>query len=551
MFESQVCIAGAGPVGLTLAMELAARGIAVTVMEQRTEQEISSPKSNHVSARSMEIYRRLGVADKIRAQGLPDDYPNDGVYATRWTGFELTRFRMPCRRERFKDSGYDDGNLPSAERAARVSQMYLAPVLLEHVRTYPNVRILNGVKFEGLEQNAGGVNITAATRAGEPLTIHCKYLIGADGARSAVRHALGIKLIGDDNLLRARSRLFRAPGLLEKCGYPAAWMNWFFVDGKWSSMMAIDGRELWLMHHFVPPGVALEDFDIDASMREALGVADLNYETIRDEDWVGRRLVAERLRAGRCFIAGDAAHLWVPYGGYGMNAGIADAANLAWMLDAVLKGWAPEDLLDAHEAERKPVTEQVSRFAANFVEVLKDTETAVLEEDSAEGERVRRTFGERLYAANIQSMVPTGLNFGYAYAQSPIIAHDGAVPPPFTMGTYTPSTIPGCRLPHFWLADGSSLYDALGAGYTLLRFNVEAVISPLVEAARRRGVPLAVLDVQPGREFDRQVYAQRLVLARPDQHIAWRGDCLPADCGALIDLIRGASVRHVQQQKVA
>jgi hypothetical protein len=119
------------------------------------------------------------------------------------------------------------------------------------------------------------------------------------------------------------------------------------------------------------------------------------------------------------------------------------------------------------------------------------------------------------------------------------------------MGTYTPSTIPGCRLPHFWLADGSSLYDALGAGYTLLRFNAEAVISPLVEAARRRGVPLTVLDVQPGREFDRQVYAQRLVLARPDQHIAWRGDCLPADCGALIDLIRGASVRHVQQQKVA
>jgi hypothetical protein len=220
------------------------------------------------------------------------------------------------------------------------------------------------------------------------------------------------------------------------------------------------------------------------------------------------------------------------------------------MLDAVLKGWAPDALLDAHEAERKPVTEQVSRFAANFVEVLKDTETAVLEEDSPEGERVRRAFGARLYAANIQSMVPTGLNFGYAYAGSPIIAHDGAVPPPFTMGTYTPTTIPGCRLPHFWLADGRSLYDALGPGYTLLRFR-EAEVEPLLAAARRRGVPLDVLDVQPGREFDASVYAQTLVLARPDQHIAWRGGALPADCDALIDLIRGASVRHVQQKKVA
>jgi 2-polyprenyl-6-methoxyphenol hydroxylase-like FAD-dependent oxidoreductase len=552
MVETEVCIAGAGPVGLTLAMELASRGIAVTVMEQRTEQEISSPKSNHVSARSMEIYRRLGVADKIRAQGLPDDYPNDGVYATRWTGFELTRFRMPCRRDRFNDAGYDDGNLPSAERAARVSQMYLAPILLEQVQSYSNVRILNGVKFESLEQHASGVTVQAVSRTDEHLTIHCKYLIGADGARSDVRHALGIKLLGEDNLVRARSRLFRSAGLLEKCGYPPAWMNWFFVDGKWSSMMAIDGRELWLMHNFVPPNVALEDFDIDAGMREALGIGgDFAYETIRDEDWVGRRLVAERLRAGRCFIAGDAAHLWVPYGGYGMNAGIADSANLAWMLDAVLKGWAPEELLDAHEAERKPVTEQVSRFAANFVEVLKESETAVLEEESPEGANVRSAFGERLYAANIQSMVPTGLNFGYAYDQSPIIAHDGATPPPFTMGTYTPSTIPGCRLPHFWLADGRSLYDALGAGYTLLRFDSKTPAEPLLEAARRRGVPLTMLDVQPGREFDKDVYARALVLARPDQHIAWRGDALPADCASLVELIRGATVRIAQQKKVA
>jgi 2-polyprenyl-6-methoxyphenol hydroxylase-like FAD-dependent oxidoreductase len=551
--SADVCIIGAGPVGLTMAMELAARGNSVILVEERTDSEISSPKSNHVSARSMEIYRRLGVADAIRAEGLPDDYPNDGVYATRFTGFELTRFRMPCRRDRFNDDGYDDGNLPSAERAARVSQMYLAPVLLDHVRKFPNVSILNGVKFQSLAQTDDAVTVRAVRQQDQAqLSIQCRYLIGADGARSDVRHALGIRLEGADNLMRARSRLFRAPGLLAQCGYPPAWMNWFYVDGKWSTMMAIDGKELWLMHNFVPPGMQLEDFDIDAEMRRSLGIdAGFSYETLRDEDWTGRRLVAERLRDGRCFIAGDAAHLWVPYGGYGMNAGIADAANLAWMLDAVLHGWAPDDLLDAHEAERKPVTERVSHFAAQFADTLKAGESAMLEQDTPEGAEVRARFGRRLYDANIQSMVPTGLNFGYAYDQSPIIAHSGETPPAFTMGSYTPTLIPGCRLPHFWLADGTPLYDALGPGFTLLRLDPDAGVQGLVDAAARRGVPLKILEIAPGKDFDPSVYTRKLVLARPDQHIAWRGDALPADGLGLIDLIRGASMARIQARKVA
>jgi hypothetical protein len=183
--------------------------------------------------------------------------------------------------------------------------------------------------------------------------------------------------------------------------------------------------------------------------------------------------------------------------------------------------------------------------------VLKDNESAMLVTDSLEGERARREFGKKLYAINLESMVPTGLNFGYAYGDSPIIAHDGATPPRFTMGDYTASTIPGCRLPHFWLADGTSLYDALGAGYTLLGFDPAVAVEPLLSAAQRRAVPLAILDVQPGREFDPDVYAQSLILVRPDQHIAWRGNALPADCEALIDLIRGAAIVHIEQKKVA
>lgn len=542
--SADVCVVGAGPVGLTAAAELASRGHYVVVLELRASGQIPSVKSNHISARSMEIFRRLGVAEMIRAQGLPDDYPNDGVFATCFTGKELTRFRMPCRRDRFDDEGYDDGGLPSPERAARVSQMYLEPTLMSFVSGMANVRILSRTSFESFEQSEDGVCVQARSLDDESqVSIRCRFLIGADGGKSSVRKALGFKLVGDDNLTRARSRLIRAPQMLALCGYPKAWMNWFYAGGSWSSAVAIDGRELWLFHCFIPPNMAFEDFDIDKGILNALGAGpDFKYETVYNEDWIGRRLVADHLRDRRVFICGDAAHLWVPYGGYGMNAGIADAANLAWMLDAVLKGWAPMSLLDAHERERKPVTEQVSRFAANFVVNAQVTEAAVIDEDSPAGVEARRAYGQRLREVHLPSWVPSGLNFGYCYEGSPIIAHDGATPPPFTMGSYEPSTTPGSRVPHFWLADGRSLYDVLGDRFALLRFRQDVDVAAFVRAAAERGVPLEVLDVFPAKGFDPYVYRQALVLSRPDQHVAWRGDDVPKDCLALIDLVRGANM---------
>lgn len=543
--ETDVCIVGAGPVGLTMAMELASKGTKTLIIEQRSISEFSNPKASHISARSMEIFRRHGIATDIRAQGMPGDYPNDGVYATRFTGFEMTRFRMPCRNNRFNDDGYDDGNLPSPERAARVSQMYLAPVILKRALEYENLEIKNATVFESVTQDEDGVTVRARSRDGsEEYEIRCKYLVGSDGGSSAVRKALGIKLQGEDNLVRARSRMFRAPQLLGMCGYPNAWMHWFNVDGKWSSAIAINGVDLWLFHSFVPPHIDdPKDYDLDQAMREALGVGeDFEYEIVSEEDWVGRRLVADKLQVGRCFVGGDAAHMWVPYGGYGMNAGIEDSFNLAWKIDAVLKGWASEKIINAYEAERLPVVDQLSRIVARFSTTLDPIDPANLEDDTPEGVAARAKWGEILYKDHLPSMVPTGLNFGFNYAESPIIVPDGESPPAFTMGEYVPTTVPGCRLPHFWLQDGNSLYDALGLDFTLLRLDPAVPVDALVAAAERKGVPMAVLDVTPGKNFDASVYRHRLVLVRPDQHIAWRGDELPTDSNALIDLIRGASI---------
>lgn len=544
VLKTDVCIVGAGPIGLTLSLALARRGQHVVVIEQNDTAEISDPKSNHVSARSMEIYRQLGVADAIRAAGLPDDYPNDGVYATKFTGYELVRFRMPSRRHRFDDDGYDDGNLPSPERAARVSQMYLVPILAEAVAAEPTASVVMGCTFERLEEQGDAVTIEARMSAtDEKLRIESRYLIGADGGKSKVRHALGVRLTGDDNLLKSRSLLFRAPDLMSRCAYPPAWMHWLHTDPGWSCLITLDGKELWIIQNYMYADVEFEAVDLDKTIRRALGVpADFEYEPLRQQDWVGRRLIANRLKSGRCFLAGDAAHLWPPNGGFGMNSAIAGAACLAWMLDAVLTGWAPESLLDAYEAERRPVIEQTSHFAASLTEML-ELDIAHVYDDSAAGEEARKRLGAVIEAQTREAMVPNGLNFGYSYPDSPIVLGDGEAPPPYTMGSYEPSTVPGCRLPHFWTAAGESIYDLLGHGYAAIRTDAGIDVDPLIEAAREHGVPLTVVDLlnQPVPLAHKD---HPLILVRPDQHIAWRGRQCPDDCAQLINVIRGAREAH-------
>ncbi len=242
---------------------------------------------------------------------------------------------------------------------------------------------------------------------------------------------------------------------------------------------------------------------------------DFDFEVLGKEDWIGRRLVADKFREGRVFLCGDSAHLWVPYAGYGMNAGIADAMNLSWLLAAHLKGWAPEGILDAYERERQPITDQVSRFAMRHAEGAIRERTSVppeLEDDSPEGDAARKAVGEEAYKLHVQQFACAGLNYGYFYDNSPIIAYDGEAAPGYTMYDYTPSTVPGCRTPHIWLDDGRSLYDAMGPDYTLLRFDPAIDVSALKEAAKQREVPLAVLDISGPLP---EPYTTKLVLEPP------------------------------------
>lgn len=542
--KTSVLVAGGGPVGMTLALDLAWRGIDVIVAERRPANAPPSVKCGQISARSMEIFRRLGVAHKLREVGLPADYPNDIVSATSVLGIELSRVSIPARGERGAAATGPDTSWPTPEHTHRVNQIFFEPVLFAHVAAQPRVRILNRTDVKEFTQDGDGVTAVARDLdSGERLTITCAYLVGCDGASSMVRKAIGAEFVGTPVLQHAQSTYIRAPALKQMLPGKPAWLYFSLNPRRCGVTMAVDGRETWNIQNYSYPGEAdLTCVDRDWAIRMILGVGpDFYYEALSTEDWIARRLVANRFQDRRVFICGDAAHLWIPLGGYGMNAGIADAANLAWKLAGTLNGWASPGLLDAYDAERQPITDQVSRFITDIarrVMTQRDEITADIERQDSVGEATRARNGKEAYELDVHQQCCGGLNFGYYYDGSPIIAYDGERQPTYTMGTFTSSTVPGCRAPHLWLEGRRSLYDAFGPDYTLLRIDPAARVTGIVDAAAERNVPLTVLDVKAPEA--RELYRYKLVLVRPDQHVAWRGDAAPAAPMDLIDLVRGA-----------
>lgn len=542
--EAEVAIVGGGPVGLTLGMDLAQRGVDVVVIDQFVIDEPANCKANHISARSMENFRRLGIADDLRVSGLPADYPQDHMYCTTLTGYELSRVILPSVNDRRAGVQGGDTWWPTPEPAHRINSTFIMPVLSRHARATAGLRIIERTRAESIKQTADEVQVIARDlQTDEEHVVVAQFVVGCDGGPSMVRHAIGAVVDGDEFIQQYQTLIIEAPGLIDLFPGRRAWHCQMINPRRAGSLAAIDGKAVWKVS-FPLKGrdESLETLDVDVAIRELLGVgADFEYSVLNSEDWVGRRLLVDKAHDNRVFLCGDAAHIWTPIAGYGMNAGIADAANLAWLLAAHLQGWAPQAILDAYARERMPVTNQVSHHVRKQAVSMMEKRAGVsehIEDPGPLGQQARAEMRAGLVEPGRRNYCAAGLNFGYYYDDSPLIAYDGDTAPDYSIGDFVETTVPGCRTPHVWLADGRSLYDAMGEGYALVTLDPSIDVQPLVAAAAARGVPLRVVTVDGAHD----AYDRMLVLARPDRHVAWRGDALPDDVELLVDVIRGAAI---------
>jgi 2-polyprenyl-6-methoxyphenol hydroxylase-like FAD-dependent oxidoreductase len=514
-----VLIVGAGPAGLALAIELGTRGVPCLVIE-KNDRVGYAPRAKTTNLRTREHLRRWGIADRLKAASpLGEDYPPNITFCTRLSGYRLMRFEGAL--------GCSPGRNPLyAENSQWIPQYVLEELLREKAQSLPGVDVRFNCRLESFTQDGAGVRARFRDLARESeFDVAADYLVGADGARSTVREAIGATMTGVRALSRNYNIIFEAPGLAQAHKQGQAIMYWQVNNDVPSIIGPMDAGDKW---YFMPTrlgeGQRLTDAEAAAMIARATGIA-LDYRILSADEWTASRLIADRYRDGRVFLIGDACHLHPPFGGFGMNMGIADGVDLGWKMAAVLGGWGGPALLASYERERRPVHEFVMDEAVANHSVLSNALWMEgIEAAGEEGDRVRAQVGARIRADKLREFHTLGVVLGYHYAGSPIIVGDGTQPPARDFVNYVPSATPGCRAPHAWLHDGTSLYDHLGPGFTLL---VAADAEPGdVDAARREaqahGVPLKVLP-HPAPALP-DLYRARLALIRPDQHVAWRGD---------------------------
>jgi 2-polyprenyl-6-methoxyphenol hydroxylase-like FAD-dependent oxidoreductase len=529
-----VLVAGAGPVGLAAAIELGQRGCRCLVVE-RNDRVGYSPRAKTTNVRTREHLRRWGIADALRrASPMALDYPPNVVFATRMNGPVLARFEDAFNGSRERNNLY-------SEEAQWVPQYVLEEVLREHAASLPGVEILFNTDLRSLQQPDDAVVAKLTDLASSSSRqIRASYLVGADGARSTVREAIGAAMGGDGAFSKNYSVIFRAPTLSSRHVHGPAIMYWMVNDEVPSLLGPMDQHGLWFfMATRLAGDVDPASLDPKDLIRRGTGLPDLDVEIVGTDPWVAHRLIANTYSSGRVFLAGDACHLHPPFGGFGMNMGIGDAVDLGWKLAATLHGWGGPELLGSYERERRPVHERtIGAAVANYGAVGNQLVRPALEASGLVGDATRREVGDIILATKIREFKTLGLVLGSRYQDSPVIIPDGTEPPADDFMVYIPSAYPGCLAPHLWLADGSSLYDHFGQGFTLLMTDGDpAAVADLAARAAARGIPLKVL--APADERLRGRYEARFALIRPDQHVAWRGDVLPAHVDALLARVTG------------
>ena len=503
--DTEVVVVGAGPVGLTLAIALGQAGVRCILIEKKPAPQFL-PKMERCNARTMEIFRRMGLAGRVRAAGLPAAVPMDVYIVQAMNRAPLLHLPYPSVEEARREiDACTDGSMP-LEPYQLISQYTLEPLLKAEAEKLADVRY--GCEFLSFEQDAHGVTTQLNNQA-----IRSHYLVGCDGGASAVRQQLGIALQGEGDILRLRQALYRCDELFERIPIgpgPGRGRHYHVADAQSTFLIMQDSTRHWTLH-----AVVERDEEMAAQFERTLGVP-LKYEMLYVGEWKQNLLLAERYRERRVFLAGDAVHLMIPTGGRGMNSGVGDAVDLAWKLAGALRGWGGPLLLDSYEIERRQVGSR--NVAASRYASLGRRKWRSLWRDPGELARVADVEQRK-------SNEMIGAELGYRYAGSPLIADEPGGPED-DFRHYTPTASPGARLPHVWLHGHVAMQDRLGPGYALLRLGpAPRETSGLEDAMKRRGAPLQVLDVADAAA--RELYGFDLVLLRPDLHVAWRGNRAP------------------------
>ena len=488
--STPVLVAGGGPAGLAAAAELGLHGIGCVVIEPRVQVSHRRPRAKTTSIRTMEHLRRWGLAGQLRAAApLPVAWSQRVTFCESLSGRRITDF----------DGAFGlttQRNGMFAEPGQQVPQPVVEEVLRAHLSARPGVDLRLEHTVGALDQDGDGVLVTVRDESGAGYLVRARYVLGCDGAGGVVRDQIGAHYLGKSDPRPNFNVVFRAPALDTHLG-PA--VQYWVVGGPVTGLMGrLDLTGIWWA---IMPGIDAGYGSAHATeLITALIGTPAEHEVLATDPWTARMLVADTFADRRVFLAGESAHVNPPYGGHGFNTSVGDAVNIAWKIAAVEHGWASPGLLESYDDERHGVAAQtVASAAANMGSLAGD-----LPADAATIQR-----------AKYPEFHSLGLVLGYSYAGSPVIQPSEHPDPAADTTRYTPVAQPGARLPHAWLPDGTSLYDQLGSGFTLLGPVPRA--AGLAARARERGIPLTLCEPPPGYPW-----AGEFLLVRPDQHIAWR-----------------------------